>query len=69
MVSGRFQQRSREVLMQRIRCEEQTDAHLSQDKEPSRGPAPLGHTRLESTVQYLGIELDDALQMSEQTEV
>ena len=29
----------------------------------------LGHTRLESTVRYLGIEVDDALEMSEQTEV
>jgi len=29
----------------------------------------LGHTRLESTVRYLGIEIDDALEMSEQTEV
>ena len=29
----------------------------------------LGHTKLESTVRYLGIELDDALAMSEQTEV
>jgi len=29
----------------------------------------LGHTKLESTVRYLGIEVDDALEMSEQTEV
>ncbi|WP_224043291.1 tyrosine-type recombinase/integrase [Paraburkholderia unamae] len=29
----------------------------------------LGHTRLESTVRYLGIEVDDALEMAEQTEV
>ncbi|MCO8170884.1 tyrosine-type recombinase/integrase [Pseudomonas sp. 21LCFQ02] len=29
----------------------------------------LGHTRLESTVRYLGIEVDDALKMAEQTEV
>jgi site-specific recombinase XerD len=29
----------------------------------------LGHTKLESTVRYLGIEVDDALQMAEQTEV
>ncbi|MGH8611789.1 MAG: tyrosine-type recombinase/integrase [Gammaproteobacteria bacterium] len=28
-----------------------------------------GHTKLESTVRYLGIEVDDALEMSEQTEV
>ena len=28
----------------------------------------LGHTNLESTVRYLGIEVDDALEMAEQTE-
>ena len=27
------------------------------------------HTKLESTVRYLGIEVDDALEMAEQTEV
>ncbi len=29
----------------------------------------LGHTKLESTVRYLGFEVDDALEMAEQTEV
>ena len=29
----------------------------------------LGHTNLESTVRYLGIEVDDALELSEQTEI
>lgn len=29
----------------------------------------LGHTKLESTVRYLGIEVDDALEMSERTDV
>lgn len=29
----------------------------------------LGHTKLESTVRYLGIEVDDALEMAERTEV
>ncbi|KVD62972.1 integrase [Burkholderia ubonensis] len=28
----------------------------------------LGQTKLESTVRYLGIEVDDALEMAEQTE-
>lgn len=28
----------------------------------------LGHTRLESTVRYLGIEVDDALEIAEQTD-
>ena len=29
----------------------------------------LGHTKIESTVRYLGIEVDDALEIAEQTEV
>lgn len=29
----------------------------------------LGHSKLESTVRYLGIEVDDALEMAEQTEI
>ena len=29
----------------------------------------LGHTKLESTVRYLGVEVDDALEIAEQTEV
>ena len=29
----------------------------------------LGHAKLESTVRYQGIEVDDALEMTEQTEV
>jgi len=29
----------------------------------------LGHSKLESTSRYLGIEVDDALEISEQTEI
>lgn len=29
----------------------------------------VGHSKLESTVRYLGIEVDDALEMAEQTEI
>ena len=29
----------------------------------------LGHTKLESTVRYLGFDVDDALELSEQTDV
>ena len=29
----------------------------------------LGHTKLESTVRYLGVEVDDALKIAEQTEI
>ena len=29
----------------------------------------LGHAKIESTIRYLGIEVDDALELAEQTEV
>jgi integrase len=29
----------------------------------------LGHTKMESTIRYLGIEVEDALEIAEQTEV
>ena len=29
----------------------------------------LGHTKIESTVRYLGMEVDDALAISEQVEI
>ena len=29
----------------------------------------LGHTKLESTVRYLGVEVDDALEIAERTEI
>jgi len=29
----------------------------------------LGHSKLDATVRYLGIEVDDALEISEQTEI
>jgi len=29
----------------------------------------LGHTKLESTVKYLGVEVENALEISEQTDV
>jgi len=32
-------------------------------------PLLLGHTKLDSTVRYLGIEVDDALSISEQVDI
>jgi hypothetical protein len=29
----------------------------------------LGHTKIESTVRYLGVEVNDALEIAEQTDV
>ncbi len=32
-------------------------------------PLLLGHTKLATTVRYLGVELDDALELSEQVDL
>jgi hypothetical protein len=42
---------------------------LSQDGKSQGRPAQLGHTKIESTVRYLGIEVDDALAIAEQVDV
>ena len=42
---------------------------LSADQESRAVQLLLGHTKLESTVRYLGIEVEDALGLAEQTEV
>jgi site-specific recombinase XerC len=47
----------------------QSHDDLSPHKEPEAVQLLLGHSKLESTVRYLGIEVDDALEMAEQTEV
>jgi len=52
--------------MARIRCDEQ--------RQPGSGNLRavqilLGHTKLESTVGYLGVEVDDALQLSEMVDL
>ena len=44
-------------------------AHLPATKKLRAVQLFLGHATLESTVRYLGIKVDDALQMAEQTEV
>ena len=42
----------------------QSDADLSANRQPA-----LGHTKIESTVRYLGIEVDDAIEIAEKSEV
>jgi site-specific recombinase XerC len=42
---------------------------LSEDEDLRADQLLLGHTKLESTVRYLGIEVDDALEKADQTEV
>jgi hypothetical protein len=42
---------------------------LQGDRRPRAVQLLLGHPKLESTVHYLGIEVDDALSLSEQVEL
>lgn len=44
-------------------------ADLPTHQESPSGATAARATKLESTVRYLGIEVDDALEMAEQTEV
>ncbi len=46
----------------------QGDLDLQANGKPA-GSSALGHTKIESTVRYLGIEVDDALTIAEQVDV
>jgi hypothetical protein len=56
------------LLMGRTRCSEQRWRKFTRNRQLERAvQLLLGHTKLESTVRYLGIE--DALSISEQVEL
>jgi integrase len=46
-----------------------SNPHLSAHGQPACRSAPMSHTKIESTVRYLGIEVDDALAIAEQIDV
>jgi hypothetical protein len=56
-------------LRDAFHAENQGNADLQAHEEPTAVQLLLGHSKLESTVRYLGIEVDDALEISEQTEI
>ena len=45
------------------------DPDLQAHRQSPCGTLLLGNTKIESTVRYLGIEVDDALEIAEQVEV
>ncbi|MCQ6964021.1 hypothetical protein GPA27_19285 [Aromatoleum toluolicum] len=45
------------------------DADQQTAEEPALVQLLLGHSKLESTVRYLGIEVNDTLEISEQIEI
>jgi site-specific recombinase XerC len=52
-----------------IHCAEQSYLDLSRTGNLEAVQLLLGHTKIESTVWYLGIEVDDALAIAEQVDV
>jgi hypothetical protein len=67
--------RPKEVWAIRVRLQinrRKRDWRCSTSRKTGNLPAVqllLGHTKIESTVRYLGIEVDDALSLSEQVEL
>jgi hypothetical protein len=53
----------------RLADPDRQDPALSTDQEPAGGAAAARPPELESTVRYLDVEDEDALEISEQTEV
>ena len=59
-----------EVVRDALTSPNQSDPHLSPDRQPARSTASVGaQEEIESTVCYLGIEVDDALAIAEQVDV
>jgi hypothetical protein len=46
----------------------EADSNLTESRQLAIGKLLIGRTKLESIVRYLGIEVDDALAISEQVE-
>ena len=42
---------------------------LQGDRQPAAVQILLGHTKIESTVRYLGVDVEDALTLAEGTEI
>jgi len=62
-------EQTRDAIAAGITAAHKGHADLPSDqKSPGRAVA-AGHTKLGSTVRYLGIEVDDAVEIAEQTEV
>ena len=62
--------RSRQLgLRDSLAAANQVRTDLQEDRQLEGGAATTRATKLESTVRYLGIEVDDALSISEQVEL
>jgi hypothetical protein len=67
MIYAFFENGRRQAVI--VRIYSGGDADLPADQETASCKAPAWHIKLESAVRYLGIEVDDAPEFAEQTEV
>jgi hypothetical protein len=44
-------------------------ADLPANRKPQSGSTFVGHSKIESTVRYLGIEVDDAIEIAEKIDI
>jgi hypothetical protein len=58
-----------ELLWDALAAPNQGDPHLPPHWQPAGSAASVGAQEIESTVRYLGIEVDDALAKAEQVDV
>jgi hypothetical protein len=58
-----------ELLWHALTAPNQSDPDLSAYRQSAAVQLLLGHRKIESTVRYLGIEVDDALAIAEQVDV
>ena len=65
---GDFDRPRTERLRHPLHAADQGGADIPQDWQPRAVQLLLGHTKMDSTVRYLGVELEDALTIAEAVE-
>jgi hypothetical protein len=59
----------RELLWDTFVAPNKSGPNSPPNRKSARNPAFVGHRKIESTVRYLGIEVDDALAIAERVDV
>jgi hypothetical protein len=67
-MGGQHRTRSSQVRHALVAANE-GGADLSPYGQPARGPAASWNSKIESTVRYLGIEVDDAIEIAEKIDI
>ncbi len=66
---GRLDRPRARRIWQPLAAAHESHANLPQNEKPAGGAAAAGSYKLENTVRYLGVEIDDALELAEQTDI